>query len=166
MTPHLKEEYLLKSATSMKATGLAALLLTCGSVLTVRATPGLEMTEDWGFGARHVRFDADGAISLDDLDGPGNHAVGSYTTAGPIAFALNFDLNAQTYGFTADGVALVQDDSIGIPPQGIGAFLIGLDHDGDSGGTFFLDDLLVTATDVTEPVTPMSWGGVKALYTR
>lgn len=176
------------------------------------ATPGLEMTEDWGFGARHLRFeflngavvdegtlniafrlyfqdlnnftlylreasfsavsflnlrfDADGVISLDDLDGPGNHAVGGYTTGVPIAFALNFDLNAHTYSFTADGVALVQDASIGLLPQGIGALLIGLDHDGDSAGTFFLDDLLVTATDVTEPVTPTTWGGVKALYAR
>lgn len=41
--------------------------------------------------------------------------------------------------------------------------LIGLDHDADSAGTFHLDNLLVIATQLPDPVAATTWSRVKAL---
>lgn len=181
---------------------------------TVRATPFptpcLEMTEDWGFGARHVRFEfldgvaiatgvldvsldlqfaglngftaylrergsssvsflnltfsSDGAIMVGDLNSSGARPVGTYQTGVALPVRITCDLGALTWDLSVNGTLLVDDESLGPIPEGIGAFLIGLDHDADSEGTFFMDNLKVTATEVPQPVQSESWGGVKAKF--
>lgn len=174
------------------------------------ATNCVELTEDWGFGARHLRFeflggstvdrgtldvtfrlwipafnnftlylrergssavsffnlrlDDSGFVMVGDLDSPGYNPVGGYVTGEPLAFALHFDLAADSYTLTLNGETRVADGHLGPLPQGIGAFLVGLDHDSDAAGTCFLDDLEVTASEVAEPVAVTTWGGIKGLY--
>lgn len=181
---------------------------------TVRAnpfpTPCLDMTEDWGFGSRHVRFEfldgvaiatgvldvsfdlqfaalngftaylrergssavsflnitfsSDGFIMIGDLNSSGARPVGNYQAGVVLPVQLTFDLGALTWDMSVNGSPLVNDEPLGRIPEGIGAFLIGLDHDADSEGTFYMDNLKVTATEVPQPVEAESWGGVKARF--
>lgn len=173
-------------------------------------TPCLELTEDWGFGARAVRFEfedgvaissgtlvvrfqlyfpaernnftiyvressfsavpflslrfnVDGELYLEDLNDGGARFLANYATETPLDFEIRWDLDAQSYDFHLDGSPLLDGESLGPIPTGIGALLFGPDHDGDAAGTFFLDSLTVQATAVPDPVHRTSWGALKGM---
>jgi hypothetical protein len=175
------------------------------------ASPSLEISEDWGFGARAVRFEFlndlaitagmlrmtfdlqfddlnsfnfyvreksfsavsfldlnftnDGSINASDLNGLSTSFLGSYTPGTVIPVTLAYNLDALTYDLTIGTNTPIVGESLGPIPQGIGAILIGPGHDADSTGTFHLDNLKVTATQIPEPVTPSTWSRVKS-FTR
>jgi len=172
------------------------------------ATPSLEMREDWGFGARALRFEflddlaisagmlritfdlqfddlnsfniyvreksfsgvsfldlnftSDGSINASDLNGLSASFLGSYTTGTVIPVTLAYNLDALTYDMTIGTNTPIVSESLGPIPQGIGAILIGPGHDADSTGTFHLDNLKITATQIPEPVEPTTWSRVKS----
>lgn len=173
------------------------------------ATPSLEMVEDWGFGARALRFaflndvaisagmlritcdlqfddlnsfniyvressssavsfldltfTSDGSVIVGDLNGFGTPFTGSYTTGTVIPLSLTYDLDALTYDLAIGSNTPIVGESLGPIPQGIGSVVIGLGHDSDSTGTFHLDNLKVTATQIPDPVTPTTWSRIKSL---
>jgi hypothetical protein len=173
-------------------------------------TPSLELVDDWGLGARHVRFEflggvgvtsgmlevsmnlyfqelnfysvylrepaaaavaflsltfaGGGTIHCADLDSPGGPPIGTYAAGVLLPLVLTFDLDARTYDLSLAGTLLRDDESLGPSTEGIGALHVGLDHDADSAGTMYVDDILVTATESPSAVASAGWGVVKAAW--
>lgn len=111
-----------------------------------------------------ILFRSNGTVRCGDFDTPTNPIVGSYTAGTPLALHVVVHLDTWTYDFSLGGVALVTGESMGSPSRGIGTVLVGVANDPGDAGSYFLDDLVVTATDVPSPVTPTTWAGVKAAW--
>ncbi|GJM45328.1 MAG: hypothetical protein DHS20C21_21700 [Gemmatimonadota bacterium] len=109
-------------------------------------------------------FQFNGNIRYGDLDSPGNTLIGTYTTGVPQSLLIDVDLDTATYDLTLNSTALLSGESMGVLPEGIGRIYVGLSHDADSSGTFYLDNLDVSASEVPSPVDASTWGRVKDLF--
>lgn len=111
-----------------------------------------------------ILFTNSGSIRCSDLDTPSNPIVGSYTAGTPANLRITVDLDAGTYDLSYDSVLLLDDESLGSSPRGIGTLLIGVSNDAGDEGSYAVDDILVTATEVPNPVEPATWAGLKAAW--
>lgn len=111
-----------------------------------------------------ILFQGTGTIRCSDLDTPTNPIVGSYTAGVPATLRITVDLDARTYDLAYDGALLLDDESLGSSPRGIGQVLVGVANDSGDEGSYSVDDLRVTATEVPSPVEPASWGALKAAW--
>jgi hypothetical protein len=75
-----------------------------------------------------------------------------------------FDLDQHTYDVRLNGTPLIGNGSWAPTTDGIGRIYTGLAHDVDASGTYSVDDILVTATEVPTAVEVTSWTSVKSLY--
>ena len=110
-----------------------------------------------------VRFYGSGAVGYADLD-TGFALIGTYAADTPLALHITLDLDAQTYDVSLGGVLLLDDESLGSSPRGIGTVYTGVLNDGGSVGSYSVDDLLVTATELPNAIEPTSWGELKAAW--
>jgi len=109
-----------------------------------------------------LRFEPTGDIEYYDTD---THItwIGTYQTGRQLQVELVFDMDAGTYDLVFDGLMLLDDETHGVEDRGIGSILPVCENDPDIGSKFSIDDILVTDTDPSV-VTPVTWGGVKALF--
>ncbi len=104
-------------------------------------------------------FQNDGDIYFNDADGSlGN--IGSYTVGVDQVLRLAFDQDARTVAIEFDGVELVAAQSHGVATGGIGALLVGFDHDTDLDAHLYVDDIIATYDGV--PVETRSVSEIKA----
>jgi hypothetical protein len=144
-------------------------------LLTVSMTLQFAQLEDFSIGFREhggatvpfldLLFRVNGAIGYFDLDTPPSLTqIGTYAPATPYTLTFEMDLDARVYDARLDGTLLRDDESLGSSSRGIGWLLATIEHDVDSTGTFYVDDITVTATAVPTPVEPTTWGAVKEMW--
>lgn len=141
--------------------------------LTISATLHFQAYEDYMIRVRERRansrkfldlsFGSSANIWYTDDNTPVPVAIGTYETDRTYALVLEFDLDADTYSITFDGVPLLTGETHDVI-YGIGAVWFGQQADEDDDGEYNLDDLLVTSTWVPTAVTPATWAGTKAAW--
>ncbi len=109
-----------------------------------------------------ITISGNGNVYVNDANGSlGDVAV--YDLGRAIELRIEHDLDAGTYDLWWDGALVVDDRAHGVTEYGIGRLLIGINHDPDLDGLFYMDDLLVEASIITAN-SAESWGTVKATW--
>lgn len=111
-----------------------------------------------------LHFQEAGVIRYSDNDTVPFDIVGNYVAASVYALHVVFDLDQHTYDVRLNGTPLIGNGSWSPTTDGIGRVYAGLAHDADASGTYSVDDILVTATEVPTAVEVTSWTSVKSLY--
>jgi hypothetical protein len=127
---------------------------------------GINLREFGGFSVSFLTlyFTQTGDVRYADLDTTNNPLIGTYAIGQSQVLRIDIDLDAATYDLSLGSTQLLTGESMGALPEGIARILIGHTSDADASGTFYLGDLLVTATETPSPVEPTSWGRVKGLF--
>jgi hypothetical protein len=144
-------------------------------VLTVSMTLQFAQLEDFAIGLREhgsaavpfldILFRVTGAVGYFDLDTPPSLTqIGTYAAGTPYTLTVEIDLDARVYDVRLDSTLLRDDESLGSSSRGIGWLLTTMEHDVDSTGTFYVDDVVVTATTLPTPVQPTTWGALKEMW--
>jgi hypothetical protein len=107
-----------------------------------------------------IEFRADGSVTAYDAAGMAG-AVGTYDTGRAIELIIVHDLDAHTYDIWWDGALVMDNRAHGVVGAGVGGVYVGIGHDLDLSGIFYLDDLLVTTGPLTASES-RTWGEVKA----
>ena len=110
-----------------------------------------------------VRFLSNGFVGYADLDSAPAF-IGTYTSGVPLPLRITVDLDARTYDLSLGGVLLLDDQSLGASPRGIGSVYAGVLNDPASVGTYAVDDLIVTATELPNAIESPSFGELKAAW--
>lgn len=111
-----------------------------------------------------VVFLDNGQIRYMDLDTAALTLIGSYAAGTAYAFQAVIDMDARTYDLSIGATLLRDDESLGASARGVGRLLVAMEHDVNSTGTFYADDVKVTATTLPTAVGPTSWGALKARW--
>lgn len=90
-----------------------------------------------------LSFLGDGAVYCYDSNS-NSPQLATFDTGRPVPLAVSFDLDAGTYTIWLDGVGIRWNDSYGTVGPGIGTVIFGCTHDGNTEGTFYVDDILIT----------------------
>jgi hypothetical protein len=109
-----------------------------------------------------IYFQGSGDVYVSDAAGAVG-VVGHYDTGRAIELRIVHDLDAGTYDIWFDGLRVVDDRAHGIVGSGIGGVYVGINHDANLDGIFYMDDLLV-ATGPFAANEDRAWGGVKAAW--
>jgi hypothetical protein len=111
-----------------------------------------------------LHFQESGVIRYGDADTTPLEVIGAYTAGEPHTLRVVFDLDDRTYDVELDGAPIRTAETCGVAGRGIGRILVGHAHDADAAGAYFVDDLVVTATDVTTSVEAATWSDIKAWF--
>jgi hypothetical protein len=110
----------------------------------------------------NLDFTADGTVIAGDAAGSAG-TIGTYATGRAIELIIVHDLDAGTYDIWWDGALVVDDRAHGVVGAGVGGVYIGIGHDSDLDGLFYMDDLLITTGPLT-PTESRTWGAVKSTW--
>jgi hypothetical protein len=110
----------------------------------------------------NLDFMADGAVVASDAAGSVG-IIGTYETGRAIELIIVHDLDTRTYDLWWDGTQVVDDRAHGVVGAGVGGVYIGIGHDSDLNGLFYMDDLLATTGPLT-PTESRTWGAVKTTW--
>jgi hypothetical protein len=110
-----------------------------------------------------MTFTSDGSVIVSDLNGLTGSFAPSYQAGVTYHLTLAYNLDLLTYTLTFGDFAPLVNEPLGAIPAGIGSILIGVAHDPDVTGVLHLDNLLVTGTQLPQPVTATTWSRIKAL---
>jgi hypothetical protein len=98
-----------------------------------------------------IYFNGFGEVYCFDTDS-NSPLLATYETGRPVPLKVFFDLDAGHYTIWLDGIGIRWHDSTGIVGSGIGSFKIGCNHDSNTEGTFYIDDILITDQTVVTGV--------------
>ena len=110
----------------------------------------------------NIVFTSDGTVMAGDAAGSAG-AIGTYATGRAIELIIVHDMDTRTYDVWWDGTLVLDDRAHGVVGAGVGGVYIGIGHDSDRDGLFYMDDLLVTTGPLT-PAESRTWGAVKTTW--
>ncbi|MHC5113039.1 MAG: hypothetical protein ACYTGP_01265 [Planctomycetota bacterium] len=87
-----------------------------------------------------LNFTSIPSVHANDADG-GPGTIGTYAIGRPYPVSVVFDMDAGTYDLYLDGCLAVADEPHGVVGSGIGSVHLGMAHDPDLDGRYWIDDV-------------------------